>query len=151
VLSPDQAPATSSFEPEREADAQRYGLLGHNEQLQFLSRVKEEATTAYGQKLPRGTVFFLRQDFNTTENPFSFSLDGEILARPRAGVHFIGFGPSSQHFEMMRLEMDGLEHQQRYNLPEENVGFTKMLVTTHRQNFLLPPRVHRSMPLAEML
>ena len=47
--------------------------------------------------------------------------------------------------------MDGLEHQQRYRLPEENVGFTKVLVTTHRQNFLLPPRVHRSMPLAEML
>lgn len=151
VLSPDQAPATSSFEPERDADAQRYGLLGHNEQMQFLSRVKQETTTAYGQKLERGTVFFLRQDFDTVENPFGFSLNDEVRARPRAGVHFIGFGPSAQHFEKMRLEMDGVEHQQRHNLPEENVGFTKMLVTTHRQNFLLPPRVHRSMPLAEML
>ncbi|HET9973421.1 MAG TPA: hypothetical protein VFQ68_34675 [Streptosporangiaceae bacterium] len=151
VLSPDQAPATSSFEPERDADARQYGLIGHNEQMQFLSRVKEETTTAYGQKLPRGTVFFLRQDFDTVENPFSFSLNGEIRARPRAGVHFVGFGPSAQHFEKMRLEMDGLEHQQRYCLPEGNVGFTKVLVTTHRQNLLLPPRVHRSMPLAEML
>jgi hypothetical protein len=151
VLSPDQAPETSSFEPERDADARQHGLVGHNEQMQFLSRVKQETTTAYGQRLQRGTVFFLRQDFDTVENPFGFSLDDEVRAQPRAGVHFIGFGPSAQHFEKMRLEMDGVEHQQRHNLPEENVGFTKMLVTTHRQNFLLPPRAHRSMPLAEML
>ncbi|MGH3204675.1 MAG: DUF7405 family protein [Streptosporangiaceae bacterium] len=151
VLSPDQAPATSSFEPERDADARQHGLIGHNEQMQFLSRVKEETTTAYGQKLQRGTVFFLRQDFDTVENPFSFSLNDQISTRPQAGVHFIGFGPSSQHFEKMRLEMDGVETQQRYGLPEENIGFTKMLVTTHRQNLLLPPRAHRSMPLAELL
>ena len=150
VLSPDQAPATASFEPERDADARRHRLLGHNEQLQFLSRVKEETTTAYGQKLPRGTVFFLRQDFGTVENPFGFSLRDDIDARPRAGVHFVGFGPSAQHFEKMRLEMDGVEHQQRYHLPEQNLGFTSVLVTTHRQNFLLPPRAHRSMPLAEL-
>jgi hypothetical protein len=96
-------------------------------------------------KLERGTVFFLRQDFDTVENPFGFSVNDEISIRPRAGVHFIGFGPSAQHFEKMRLEMDGMEHQPRYGLPEENAGFTKMLVTAHRQNFLLPPRAHRSM------
>lgn len=151
VLSPDQAPATASFEPDRDADAQQHGLVGHNEQMQFLSRVKEETITAYGQKLERGTVFFLRQDFDTVEDPFGFSLHDQAGAGPRAGVHFIGFGPSAQHFEKMRLEMDGMEHQQRYGLPEENLGFTSMLVTTHRQNFVLPPRAHRSMPLAEML
>jgi hypothetical protein len=151
VLSPDQAPATSSFEPERDADAHQYRLIGHNEQMQFLSRVKQDSITAYGQKLQRGTVFFLRQDFDTVENPFSFSLGDETGARPRAGVHFVGFGPSAQHYEKMRLEMDGLEQQTRYGLAEENVGFTSMLVTTHRQNILLPPRAHRSMPLAEML
>jgi hypothetical protein len=51
----------------------------------------------------------------------------------------------------MRLEMDGMDLQQRYNLPEENAGFTKFLVTTHRQNMLLPPRAHRSFPLAELI
>lgn len=151
VLSPDQAPATALFEPERDEDARKHHLIGHNEQMQFLSRVKEETVTAYGQKLERGTVFFLRQDFDTVENPFGFSLSDQIGARPQAGVHFVGCGPSAQHYEKMRLEMDGVEHQQRYNLPEDNLGFTSMLVTTHRQNFLLPPRAHRSMPLAEML
>jgi len=151
VLSPDQSPVSSTFEAERDADAEQHGLLGHNEQMQFLSRVKEETTTAYGQKLPRGTVFFLRQDFDTVENPFQFSTADKVSAMPRAGVHFIGFGPSGQHFEKMRLEMDGVEHQQRYNLPDENMGFTKFLVTTHRQNLLLPPRAHRSFPLAELI
>ena len=151
VLSPDQSPATSTFEEQRDADAKEHGLLGHNEQMQFLSRVKEETTTAYGEKLPRGTVFFLRQDFNTVENPFAFSTTDKIESLPRAGVHFIGFGPSAQHFEKMRLEMDGVEHQKRFDLPEENMGFTKFLVTTHRQNMMLPPRAHRSFPLAEFV
>jgi hypothetical protein len=29
-------------------------------------------------------------------------------------------------------------------------GFNQILSTTHRQNFLVPPRRHRSFPLAEL-
>jgi hypothetical protein len=29
-------------------------------------------------------------------------------------------------------------------------GFNSVLSTTHRQNFLVPPRRHRSFPLAEL-
>ena len=29
-------------------------------------------------------------------------------------------------------------------------GFNSVLTTTHRQNFLVPPRAHRSFPLAEL-
>jgi hypothetical protein len=29
-------------------------------------------------------------------------------------------------------------------------GFNAVLLTTHRQNFLVPPRRHRSFPLAEL-
>jgi hypothetical protein len=29
--------------------------------------------------------------------------------------------------------------------------FNNILRTTHRQNYLVPPRVHRSFPLAELL
>ncbi|WP_347352383.1 hypothetical protein [Intrasporangium sp.] len=150
VLSPDQSPATVTFEEQRDKDAET-GVLGHNEQMQFLSRLGQDTTTAYGEELPRGTVMFLRQDFNTVENPFGFSTDGPVSPRPRAGVHFIGFGPSSQHFELMRLEMDSVHHQQRYHLGDDDIGFTGFLDTTHRQNLLLPPRAHRSMPLAELL
>jgi hypothetical protein len=151
VLSPDQCPATSTFEAQRDEDVETYGLVGHNEQMQFLSRVEEETTTAYGQKLEKGTTFFLRQDFDTVENPFEFSLSDEVNPRPRAGVHFIGMGPSAQHFELMRKEMDSPVLAEAHHLPDENVGFTDFLKTTHRQNFCLPPRAHRSFPLAELL
>ncbi|MGH9044176.1 MAG: DUF7405 family protein [Acidimicrobiales bacterium] len=151
VLSPDQCPATSTFRAQRDEDVERFGLVGHNEQMQFLSRLEEETTTAYGQVLPKGTVFFLRQDFDTTENPFEFSVEGAVSTVPRAGVHFIGMGPSSQHFHLMRKEMDSPGLAEEHNLPDENVGFTDFLVNTHRQNFCLPPRAHRSFPLAELL
>jgi hypothetical protein len=151
VLSPDQAPDTVTFAEQRDQDAAQHKIIGHNAQMQFLTRTTGETTTAYGEKLPKGTVFFLRQDFDTVENPFEFSTTDTISPTPRAGVHFIGFGPSAQHFEKVRLEMDGIEHQQRFGLPEENMGFTKFLVTTHRQNLLLPPRAHRAFPLAELI
>jgi hypothetical protein len=151
ILTPDQAPATSTFKEQRDADAAEHKLVGHNEQMQFLSRLEKETTTAYGQKLERGTVFFLRQDFDTVENPFGFWADGTVSSEPRAGVHFFGFGPSAQHYELMRKEMDSQDLKAQHDLAEDNLGFTKMLVTTHRQNYLLPPRARRSFPLAELL
>lgn len=150
ILSPSQAPETSTFQTQLETDAKQFGLVGHNAQMQFLSRVGEDTVTAYGEKLPKGTVIFLRQDFDTVENPFEFDSGRPVSTIPVPGVHFIGFAPSAQLFEKMRKEMDGVELQKKYNLPNENTGFTKFLVTTHRQNYLEPPRAHRSFPLAEL-
>lgn len=47
--------------------------------------------------------------------------------------------------------MDGVDLQQKYHMPDENTGFTKFLVTTHRQNYLEPSRLHCSFPLVEMI
>jgi len=51
----------------------------------------------------------------------------------------------------MRREMDSQDLKARYNLADGNLGFTEMLTTTHRQNYLLPPRAHRSFPLVELM
>lgn len=150
VLSPSQAPDTTTYKEELEEDAKKHGVVGHNAQMQFLSRLTEDTTTAYGKKLPKGTVLFLRQDFDTIEHPFEFDADAPVSPTPMPGVHFIGFAPSAQLFEKMRLQMDSVDLQKKYNLPNENTGFTKFLVTTHRQNYLEPPRIHRSFPLAEL-
>jgi hypothetical protein len=149
VLSPGQGPDTVTFKEELEQDAKTHRLVGHNAQMQYLSRLAEDTTTAYGQKVPKGTVLFLRQDFDTVENPYLFDSAGLVSPAPRPGVHFIGFAPSGQLFEKMRREMDSVDLQKKYNLPDENTGFTKFLVTTHRQNYLEPSREHRSFPLAE--
>src|SRR6185437_3456575 len=151
ILSPSQAPETSTFKEQLEDDAKVHKLLGHNAQMQFLSRVDKDTTTVYGERIPKGTVIFLRQDFDTVENPFEFDAAGPISPVPKPGVHFIGFAPSAQLFDKIRKEMDGVDLQKKYNLPDENTGFTKFLVTTHRQHYLEPPRIHRSFPLAELI
>lgn len=150
VLSPTQSPTSVTFKAELESDAKKYKVLGHNAQMQFLTRMPEDTVTAYGEKVPKGTVIFLRQDFDTVENPFEFNSGGPVSPVPVPGVHFIGFAPSAQLFEKVRKEMDGVDLQKKYNLPNENTGFTKFLTTTHRQNYLEPPRAHRSFPLAEL-
>jgi hypothetical protein len=150
VLSPSQAPETSTFKEELDQDAKTHGVVGHNAQMQFLSRLTEDTTTAYGERLPKGTVLFLRQDFDTVEHPFEFDSAGPVSPTPMPGVHFVGFAASAQLFEKIRLEMDGVELQKKHNLTDENMGFTKFLVTTHRQNYLEPSRSHRSFPLAEI-
>lgn len=151
MLSPSQAPETSTFKAQLEEDAKKTGILGHNAQMQFLSRVEKNTTTVYGEEIPKGTVIFLRQDFDTVDNPFEFDAESPVNPKPVPGVHFIGFAPSAQLFEKIRKEMDGVELQKKYNLSNENTGFTKFLVTTHRQNYLEPPRAHRSFPLAELV
>ena len=151
ILSPSQAPETSTFKEALEEDARAHGILGHNAQMQFLSRLEEETTTVYGDRLPKGTVIFLRQDFDTVEHPFEFDSDGPVSPNPMPGVHFVGFAASAQLFEKIRLEMDGIALQKKFNLSDENTGFTKFLTTTHRQNYLEPSRSHRSFPLAELV
>ena len=75
VLLLSQAADTSTFEPGLEQDSRIHHIVGHNAQMQFLSRVDKETTTVYGEKPANGTVLFLRQDFDTLENPFEFNAE----------------------------------------------------------------------------
>jgi hypothetical protein len=51
------------------------------------------------------------------------------------------------------MAMDGvMPGGQKLALPprSRSQGFNSILRTTHRQNFLVPPRLHRSFPLVEL-
>ncbi|HEU5278168.1 MAG TPA: hypothetical protein VFU26_04605, partial [Gaiellaceae bacterium] len=109
-----------------------------------------------GTVYPKGTAVPHRADFNTLDNPFFWSAapdrDG-ISEQPAAGVHFVVFNPTGDDFRRNRLAMDGI-------LPDGTIlafepgsrgqGINAVLQTTHRQNFLVPPRRHRAFPLAEL-
>jgi hypothetical protein len=72
---------------------------------------------------------------------------------PRAGIHFVVFNPTSDDFHRNRLAMDGrLPDGTKLSLRPRarGQGFNSVLRTTHRQNFLVPPRRNRSFPLAEL-
>jgi hypothetical protein len=104
-------------------------------------------------RYPKGTAIPIRADFNTLDNPFFYSaLPDELESSPAAGIHFVVFNPSSDDFHRNRLAMDGVLPGGRIpvNPDSRGAGFNSVLQTTHRQNFLVPPRARRSFPLAEL-
>jgi hypothetical protein len=71
---------------------------------------------------------------------------------PAAGVHFVVFNPTGDDFHRNRLAMDGVLPGGKipFKPRAREQGFNSVLSTTHRQNYLVPPRQHRSFPLAEL-
>jgi hypothetical protein len=130
--------------------------IGHSGSIQTSSRLQTAFTGPDGTHYPAGTAVPQRADFNTLDNPFFWTADREtdaFVSEPAAGLHFVVFNPSSDDFERNRLAMDGVLPDGT-KLPFEpnsrGQGFNAVLQTTHRQNFLVPPRAHRSFPLAEL-
>jgi hypothetical protein len=136
-------------------DFHRQGRIGHAASIQTTSRLERDHVAEDGTVYKHGTAIPQRADFNTLDNPFAWSSRpkvDEIQAGPRAGLHFVVFNPTSDDFHRNRLAMDGvLPDGTRLPLAarDRNQGFNAVLRTTHRQNFLVPPRRHRSFPLAE--
>jgi hypothetical protein len=127
-------------------DVATYGIVGHAGSMQPVSRL---AKTTGGY--PAGTPVPVRADFNTVDNPFAFSAEpvrDKWSSTPVAGVHFLTYVPTSNYFRRLREAMDGGAQggPQAYQVFARAAGLT----TTHRQNFLVPPRARRSFPLAEL-
>jgi hypothetical protein len=138
-------------------EARRFHAVGHSSGIQPASRLAHDIVAHDGRHFPKGTAVPQRADFNTLDNPFFWSgrpgVDGQS-DEPAAGLHFVVFTPTADDFHRTRLAMDGI-------LPDgssipldprsRQQGFNSILRTTHRQNFLVPPRRHRAFPLAELL
>jgi hypothetical protein len=143
-----QAETTSSFKST--------GRFGHSASIQTTSRLSQDIIGPDGTVYPKGTAIPQRADFNTLDNPFVWSATPDrdkLQSTPSAGVHFVVFNPSSDDFARNRLAMDGvLPDGTKLDVgPRSRAqGFNSVLTTTHRQNFLVPPRRHRSFPLAEL-
>ena len=135
----------------------RTGTIGHSAAIQTTSRLTEDVRGSDGVLYRKGTAVPHRADFNTLDNPFAWSsrpqIDGMKPDRA-AGVHFVTFSPTSDDFRRNRLAMDGVLADGT-KLPlrpgARGQGLNSVLQTTHRQNFLVPPRRHRSFPLVELL
>jgi hypothetical protein len=132
------------------------GRIGHSAAIQTTSRLAADVLGADGAVYKAGTAIPQRADFNTLDNPFFWSVDparDSFADGPLPGVHFVVFNPSSDDFHRNRLAMDGVfPGGRKLPLPPRGrgQGFNAVLRTTHRQNFLVPPRAHRSFPLAEL-
>ena len=132
------------------------GIVGHSASLQPMSRLASAKVDNYGERYAAGTPLVQRADFNTLENPFGWTAhkrrDG-WRAEPAAGLHFVSFTATASIFERVRRAMDGHYPDGRSTglIPHDaELGFNSILRTTHRQNYLVPPRARRSFPLAEL-
>jgi hypothetical protein len=157
VLTVPQGPHDVSDTARVKRDFARSQQIGHSASLQTVSRLATTAVGTSGAVYGPGTAIPHRADFNTLDNPFFWSAapgrDG-MTDTPAAGVHFVVFNPSSDDFNRGRLAMDGVLPDGT-KLPfaprDRGQGINSILRTTHRQNFLVPPRRHRSFPLVELL
>jgi hypothetical protein len=148
-----QGPKDVSSLADVRRDYRASGRIGHSAAIQTTSRLLRDVVTADGTVFPKGTAIPVRADFNTLDNPFAWSVrSDEVGATPAAGVHFVVFNPTADDFHRNRLAMDGVLPGGKipFEPRQREQGFNSVLSTTHRQNFLVPPRRHRSFPLAEV-
>jgi hypothetical protein len=137
-------------------DYARHRQIGHAGSVQPASRLDRAVIGPDGTQYPKGTAVPQRADFNTLDNPFFWSVDpvrDAFSDEPAAGLHFLIFNPTSDDFRRTRLAMDGVlpgGSRLVFETGSRGRGFNSILATTHRQNFLVPPRAHRSFPLSEV-
>jgi hypothetical protein len=151
-----EGPTQAHSVADLQADLQKYRVIGHSESLQPVTRLGATLTDNYGNPYPKGAAIPERSDFDSLDNPFFYTSDptGDGYSNtPAATLHFVVFAPTSDAFHRARRAMDG-RYPGGTNLNLDvrtQAGFNQFLHTTHRQNFLVPPRAHRSFPLAEYL
>jgi hypothetical protein len=134
-------------------DYRASGRIGHSASIQTTSRLEQDVHGPDGAVYPKGSAIPVRADFNTIDNPFTWSANpADVQPIAAAGVHFVVFNPTGDDFRRNRMAMDGVIPGGRipFAARDRNQGFNSVLSTTHRQNFLVPPRVHRSFPLSEL-
>jgi hypothetical protein len=152
----EQGPKQVVSADEVRREFERTGRIGHSASIQPTSRLAGDTVGPDGTVYQKGTAIPQRADFNTLDNPFAWSASPERDAMgegPSAGVHFVVFNPTADDFHRNRLAMDGVMPGGR-RIPlaarARGQGFNSVLRTTHRQNFLVPPRRRRSFPLVEL-
>jgi hypothetical protein len=146
-----QPPHRVASENEVRRDYDRFGVIGHSSSLQPASRLQQNIRSSDGTLYPKGTAIPQRADFSTLDNPFFWAWTaarpmGE--GRPRAS-HFVVFNPTSDDFIATGSRWLACGGGKLSSSPRP-AGFNSIPKTTHRQNFLVPPRRHRSFPLVEL-
>jgi hypothetical protein len=119
----------TNFDP---TTGQNQHRMGHLSCLQRSSRAAD------------GTPMHIRNDgpgFDNMDVP-----DGSNQPK----LQFMVFVPSAEFFRTMRVNQASLDLQNQFAVPPNDNGLERFITATRRQNFLTPPRRHRSFPLVEL-
>jgi hypothetical protein len=152
-----QDPRNAASQLNVRTDYARGGTIGHSAAIQTASRLQRDVRGSDGVLYRKGTAVPQRADFNSVDNPFAWTADpARDGSKPgaAASLHFVVFHPTSDDFHRTRLAMDGVlpdGPRLQFDPGSRQQGINSVLTTTHRQNFLVPPRRHRAFPLVELL
>jgi hypothetical protein len=69
---------------------------------------------------------------------------------PQPKLQFSIFMPTADLFTTMRRHQASLDLQEQFAVDPNENGLERFITATRRQNFLIPPRRHRSFPLLEL-
>lgn len=121
------------------------GRIGHNAALQRLSRASD------------GTPLHIRNDgpgLDTMDVPAFQLFPGQGTFAPGSNqfkLQFLIFMPTADVFSRMRTATAAQDLMVQFpNVDPDDNGFERFITATRRQNFLVPPRRHRAMPLVEL-
>jgi hypothetical protein len=124
---------------------------------QQAEREAEGAHNFDGQRWIAHTTALQRTSRAQDRTPMHIRADGpgyDALDVPDGSsqpkLHFSIFVPTAQFFATMRRSQASVDLAQKYSVPQSNLGLERFLTATRRQNFLVPPRRHRSFPLVEL-
>ena len=121
------------------SSAQGIGVPGNAHRMGHLSTLQRSSRAA------DGTPMHVRMDgpgFDAMDVP-----DGS--AQPK--LQFTVFVPNAQFFTTMRSSQASPDLARQYAVPATDNGLERFITATRRQNYLIPPRRHRSFPLTEFL
>jgi hypothetical protein len=123
------------------------GRVGHIDALQRSSRA------------PDGTPMHIRNDgpgLDSMDVPAFRTFPGSNGVDVAAGsnqfkLQFLAFFPTAQFFATMRTNAAAQDLQHEFlDNESDDQGLERHITATRRQNFLVPPRRHRSFPLVEL-
>jgi hypothetical protein len=65
-------------------------------------------------------------------------------------LQFLVFVPTAEFFRQMRVNAAAQDLATQHSVDPDDNGLERFITATRRQNFLVPPRRHRSFPLLEL-
>lgn len=133
-----------------------------------LPRIGHESALQQSSRAGDGTPLHIRMDgpgFDNMDMPAyntagvaNVVSDG-VFATPGTNIaagsnffklQFIMFQPTAQLFAQIRTNAAAQDLASQFNVAPGDNGLERFITATRRQNFLVPPRRHRSMPLVEL-
>lgn len=143
----------------------------------FFERVQHMFGSPAAEQLTNGGAAFRRNEMDETEHrtghlstlqrstratdgrPIHIRMDGgpgfddmDVPGRQRVPkLQFTVFVPTAESFERQLRHQACIDLQQPVDAEEAENGLERFLTATRRQNFLAPPRRHRSFPLVEFI